>query len=143
MTSPQDPFAQSGPASGSSGPGTPSWGAPGQGTPSSGGQGYGPSGYGPAPTPYGVQESKTEPKAIAAIVLAVLAWTPTVPFLGAIAALVLAHMARRDIDASGGRLTGRSMCTWATVLSWIHLAFLALLLAFFLLVFVLGIGFSL
>jgi ribose/xylose/arabinose/galactoside ABC-type transport system permease subunit len=93
--------------------------------------------------PYGTQESRTEPKAIAAIVLAVLAWTPTVPFLGAIAALVLAHMARRDIDASGGRLTGRSLCTWATVLSWIHLAFLAVVLVLVLLVFVLGFGFSL
>jgi hypothetical protein len=138
MTSPQDPFAQSGPSSS-----TPGYGAPSYGTPGPGGHGYGSAGYGPAPAPYGAQESRTETKAIAAIVLAVLAWTPTVPFLGAIAALVLAHMARRDIDASGGRLTGRSLCTWATVLSWIHLAFVAVLLVLVLLVFVLGIGFSL
>ena len=38
-----------------------------------------------------------------------LAWTPTVPFIGAIAALVLARMSRRDIAASGGRLTGLSL----------------------------------
>jgi hypothetical protein len=77
-----------------------------------------------------------------AIVLAVLAWTPTVPFIGAIAALVLARMARRDIEASGGRLTGLPLCTWATVLSWVHLAVLALVavvaLLFFALPFVLS-----
>jgi len=46
-----------------------------------------------------------------------------VPFIGAIAALFLARSARRDILASGGRLTGLSFCTWATVLSWVHLVF--------------------
>jgi hypothetical protein len=50
-----------------------------------------------------------------------------VPFIGAIAALFLARSARRDILASGGRLTGLSLCTWATVLSWVHLAFVALI----------------
>lgn len=85
------------------------------------------SGYGPPPSPYGAQDTKTETKAILAIVLAVAAWTPTVPFVGALAALVLARLARRDILASGGRLTGLSLCTWAVVISWVHLVALALL----------------
>jgi hypothetical protein len=85
-----------------------------------GGHGGGPSG-GPAGPP------ALEPKAWIALLCAVLAWTPTVPFLGAIAALILARSARRDILASGGRLTGLSLCTWAVVLSWVHLAFVALL----------------
>ena len=86
------------------------------------------------------QETRTEPKAVVAIVLAVLAWTPTVPFVGAIAALVLARMARRDILAGGGRLTGLSLCTWAAVLSWVHLAVVAGLVVLVLLLLVLGVA---
>ena len=91
--------------------------------------GWGPppaAGYG-TPSPYGAQETRTETKAIIAIALAVAAWTPTVPFVGAIATLVLARMARRDILASGGRLTGLPLCTWAVVISWVHLVAVALL----------------
>jgi hypothetical protein len=77
-----------------------------------------------------VSPPRTEPKAVIALVLAVAAYTPTVPFLGAIAALVLARMARRDIDASGGALTGRGMVTAARVLAWVHLLFVVLLVLF-------------
>lgn len=66
-------------------------------------------------------------KAVLALVLAVLAWTPVVPFLGAIGALVLASMARRDIAASGGRVGGQGLVTAARVLSWVHLSFVAAL----------------
>jgi len=91
---------------------------------------------------YGAPAPKTDTKAIVALALAVLAWTPTVPFIGAIAALFVARSARRDIDASGGALTGRSLCTWAVVLSWVHLAFLALLLPVLFLLFLLPFSFS-
>ncbi|MCY7364109.1 MAG: hypothetical protein LH469_02130 [Frankiaceae bacterium] len=91
---------------------------------------------------YGAPAPKTETKAVVAVVLAVLAWTPTVPFIGAIAALFVARAARRDIEASGGALTGLSMCTWAVVLSWVHLAFLALLLPVLFLLFLLPFSFS-
>ena len=94
-----------------------------------------PPGYG-----YGAPAPKTEPKAVVAIVLAVLAWTPTVPFVGAIAALVLERSARRDIRASGGRLTGESLCTWAAVLSWVHLAVVVGLVVLVLLLLVLGVA---
>ena len=101
--------------------------APGSGT-SPGGYGPPPgqhgSGYGP---PHPAGPTSLEPKAWIALLCAVLAYTPTVPFLGAIAALILARSARRDILASGGRLTGLSLCTWAVVLSWVHLVFVALL----------------
>lgn len=100
--------------------------------------------YGQAPAyGYGAPAPKTDTKAIVALVLAVLAWTPTVPFIGAIAALFVARSSRRDIDASGGALTGRSLCTWAVVLSWVHLAFIAVVVLFFLLLIVLPFTFSL
>jgi hypothetical protein len=95
-------------------------------------------GYGP-PGPAG--RTSLEPKAWIALLCAVLAWTPTIPFLGAIAALFLARSARRDILASGGRLTGLSLCTWAVVMSWVHLVFVALL--FLLLLVLLAVGLAL
>ena len=150
-TPPQDPFGT--PRKGEGAPSDrPSWESSGYGQQHPSGQGYGPVGYGqPAPGgppgsgsgPYGPQDTRTEPKAIVAIVLAVLAWTPTVPFIGAIAALVLARMSRRDIAASGGRLTGLSLCTWATVLSWVHLVVIALAVVLGLLLFALPVVLSL
>lgn len=88
------------------------------------------SSYGPPPQPgqlaQGAGPTQTETKAWVALGLAIAAYTPTVPFIGAIAAIVLARMARRDILASGGRLTGLELCTWAVVLSVVHLVLLAL-----------------
>ena len=102
--------------------------------------------YGEPPAPpsygYGAPAPKTDTKAIVALVLAVLAYTPTVPFIGAIGALFVARASRRDIQASGGALTGLSLCTWAVVLSWVHLAFIAVAVLFFLLLIVLPFSFT-
>lgn len=81
----------------------------------------------PPPTPV-----QTEPRAVVALVLAVAAWTPTVPFIGAIAALVLASGAQRRILASGGALTGLGLVRAARVLSWLHLVVVVLLFVLFL-----------
>jgi hypothetical protein len=64
---------------------------------------------------------------VIALILAIAAYTPIVPFFGAIIALVLAGSARRDIQASGGRQTGLGLCTAATVLSIVHLVLIGLL----------------
>ena len=109
-----------------------------------------PTGWGPPPQPghpgppapwQGGQQ--TEVKAMIALGLAIAAYTPAIPFIGAIAALVLARMARRDILASGGRLTGLSLCTWAVVLSWIHLVLITVVFLFLLGLFLLPFSFSL
>lgn len=109
-------------------------------------------GHGPAPFPYGVAQghggptgpytgaAETEPKAVVALVLAVLANTPLVPFVGAIAALVLARWAKRDIDRSGGAKTGRGLATAATVLAVLHLVFVALLFVGVLVLLALGVA---
>jgi len=138
----QDPFApRPGSSPGGSGP------PPGP----SGSGSYGPSPYSQppsrdgAPGPYPGQRgpagpTSLEPKAWIALLCAVLAYTPTIPFLGAIAALVLARSARRDILASGGRLTGLSLCTWASVLAWVHLAFVALAVVLVVVLFAVGVA---
>lgn len=48
------------------------------------------------------------------------------PIVPAIIALALAPGARREINASGGWVTGREMVTVGVVLSWVHLGLLAL-----------------
>ena len=72
--------------------------------------------------------TRTDTKAVVALVLAVAAWTPTVPFIGAIAALVLAHLSERDIRSSGGALGGLGVLTATRVLAWVHLVFCAVVL---------------
>ena len=126
---PQPPYGQQPPGSGYSG----DYAGPG----SAGGYvppaAYGaPPGYG-APGAGGWQPApQTETKAMIALGLAIAAYTPTIPFIGAIAAIVLARLARRDILASNGTKTGLGLCTWATVLSVLHLiALLVLALLFF------------
>ena len=108
-----------------------------------------PGSYGPPPV-WGAQppaawqgSPRTETKAMVALGLAIAAWTPTIPFFGAIAAIVLARMARRDIEASGGALEGLGLCTWATVLSVVHLVVVSLFFLVLFGIFVLGFGLSL
>ena len=103
-----------------------------------------PAGWGPPPgAPSLYTAPQTETKAWIALGLAIAAWTPTIPFVGALAAIVLARMARRDILASGGALTGLSLCTWATVLSVVHLVAITLLFVLLAALFVLPFGLSL
>ena len=115
--------------------------APPPGQPAYGQQpaGYGPGGYGPPPQGYGPpgpggwqQAPQTDTKAMIALGLAIAAYTPTIPFIGAIAAIVLSRISRREILASGGAKTGLGLCSWALWLSVVHLVLLPfLILAFF------------
>lgn len=96
---------------------------PGYGSP----PGWGPAPVAGAPLPWS-GATETEPKAIVALVLAVLTWTPIVPFVGAIAALVLGRYATRDILTSGGRKTGLGLVRAARILSIVHLVLVAVAL---------------
>lgn len=133
-TPPSDPFDS--PSAGSASSGVPSgYGQqpgppPGYGQP---GQGYGqpPAGYGPPQGQWtGGGAPKTESKAIIALVCAIGSWV-LFPLLPAIAALMIGKSARRDIEASGGWLTGDGLVTAAKVISWanIVLCVLGVLLA--------------
>ena len=90
------------------------------------------SSYGVDPHPYpgagyaGPQQ--TSAKAFVALGMAIAAYTPIVPFLGALIALFLASSAKRDIRSSGGRQSGLGLCRAATVLAVIHLVLIALVL---------------
>ncbi len=71
--------------------------------------------------------ASTDTKAVVALVLAIAAYTPTVPFIGAIAALFVSRMAKRDIRASSGARSGLGLCRTADVLAVVHLVLVGLL----------------
>lgn len=77
------------------------------------GAGY-PPGY-PAPT-------QTSQNAVVALVLAIVAWV-VCPFIPAVVALFLAASAKREITASGGRISGEGLATAAKVISWLNIGF--------------------
>jgi hypothetical protein len=105
-----------------------------------GGQQYGqpPAGYGTPPQqqqwsgPGGAP--KTESKAIVALVCAIASWV-AFPLLPAIAALMLGSSARREIEASGGWLTGDGLVTAAKVIAWANIVLCVLAVVFIVLAF--------
>ena len=134
MSAPDDPFRKPEPASGEppyappqvqgqQGYGQQGYGQPfpqqGYGQPAPQ-QGYGqpPAGWG-QPGAYGPQE--TSSRAVVALVLAIVSFV-VFPLVPAIAALVVARGAQRQMDESGGRLTGRGLLTGARVTAWINIA---------------------
>jgi hypothetical protein len=63
-------------------------------------------------------------KATAALVLGILGLV-FCPLVCSVLALVFGYQARREIDKSGGRLTGRGNATAGVVLGWIGIALVA------------------
>jgi len=43
------------------------------------------------------------------------------PFLGAIAAIIVGNMAKKEIKQSAGALTGESMAQWGMILGWVNI----------------------
>ena len=75
----------------------------------------------------------TSGSAIASLILGILAWT-FLPFIGAILAVILGHLARSEIRrAPPGTFTGDGLAVAGLVLGYVQLGFSALFLGFFLL----------
>ena len=83
--------------------------------------------WGATPPPWypSAPPPQTEGKAIAALVCAIASFV-ILPVVPAIVAVVLASSARKDIAASGGRLTGDSLAVTSLVIAWINIGLLAL-----------------
>lgn len=67
------------------------------------------------------QQPQASSNAIVALVLAIASWF-VLPVIAAIAALILASKATKEIRASNGWLTGEGMALAAKVISWINIA---------------------
>lgn len=65
-------------------------------------------------------ERETSGKAIAALVLGISSYV-LLGFIGAILAIVLGVMARKEIDRSDGMLEGRAMATWGLWLGIVNI----------------------
>jgi hypothetical protein len=73
---------------------------------------------------YGPMAPGSSGLAVASMVFGILEWCG-LPFVGAILAVVMGHMARREIRESGGRLTGEGMATVGLVSGYVQLALVA------------------
>ncbi|MBE2319066.1 DUF4190 domain-containing protein [Solirubrobacter sp. CPCC 204708] len=78
-------------------------------------------GYQPAPP--------TPGNAIASLILGIVSIV-LCPIIPGVVGLVLGYSAKREIDASGGRLGGRGVAMGGIITSWIGLAIWGLLIAF-------------
>jgi len=92
----------------------PSYGQPQPGQ-YSGQPSYGQPSYGQPQVWHG--PAQTESKAIIALVCAIASWV-VFPLLPAIAAIMIGKTARREIAASGGRLSGDGLVTASNVIAW-------------------------
>lgn len=72
--------------------------------------------------------------AISSLIWAILAWT-CLPIVGAIIALVVAHLARREIRAARLYMRGEGLAAAAMILAWVHIISILLVLVLFLLFF--------
>jgi len=75
---------------------------------------------------------KTSDAAVASLICGILGWS-FLPFVGAVLAVILGHMARTDIKRSNGRLGGDTLAVFGLLLGYASLALFALgiiLLAF-------------
>ena len=80
--------------------------------------------------PYG-PPTRESGSAIAALILGICGFL-VCPFVCSIAAIVCANMAFKEIDGSGGRITGRGMAQAGNILGWIGVALCVLGVIFFL-----------
>lgn len=77
---------------------------------------------------------KTSDAAVASLICGILGWS-FLPFVGAVLAVILGHMARADIKQSNGRLGGDTLAVFGLLLGYASLALVAvgiILLAFLL-----------
>lgn len=87
-----------------------------------------PPAYGAQPgSPYGgwAGPAQTDGRAIAVLVLAICSFV-VLPVIPAIVALAMAGGTLRDIQASGGRLTGESLVRAGRIVAWVHLGLVLL-----------------
>ena len=65
---------------------------------------------------------KTSGLAIASLVCGITAWTILPIVLTAIAAVILGHLAKKEIRAAGGTITGNGMATAGLILGYVNMA---------------------
>lgn len=76
---------------------------------------------------YGIDAAPTSNLAVASLVCGVLGIIQFLPIIGPVAAVVTGHMARREIRASGGSISGNGMALAGLIMGYIMLVVYLLL----------------
>jgi hypothetical protein len=79
------------------------------------------------PMPYGKKDSAL---AIVSLVSGLVAWT-FLPFIGAIAAVITGHLAKKEIRDSGNNLNGNGMALAGLILGYVQLGLALLMIILF------------
>jgi Domain of unknown function (DUF4190)/zinc-ribbon domain len=97
----------------------------------------------PTPVTLGVSPppSRTSALALASLVFGALAWM-TLPVVGAVAAVVIGHLAKSEIDRSGKQLGGREFATVGLILGYVQLGLVFFAAIILISVLILGIRLS-
>lgn len=77
----------------------------------------------PAPTP--MIQAKDSSLAIVSLITGILGWL-LLPFIGALAAIITGHLAKKEIRESGGMITGKGMATAGLILGYVQIGFIVL-----------------
>lgn len=75
---------------------------------------------------YQQQAPRNSGTAVASLILSVLGLIGILPLVGSFIGLILGYSARKEINRSGGMVTGRGLATWGIILGWIGLGLIAL-----------------
>jgi hypothetical protein len=73
----------------------------------------------------GAPSAQSSTMAIISLIAGILGLT-FIPIIGSIVALILGYMAKNEIRASGGALSGDGMATAGIILGWVGMVFLCL-----------------
>lgn len=87
--------------------------------------------HGPTPTPVYQQNSSM---AVISLISGIASFF-IIPLLGAIAAIITGNMAKKEIQQSGGQLSGEGMARWGMILGWLNIGLSLVGICFGLLIF--------
>lgn len=82
------------------------------------------SSYTPPPVPPSYQPlppiTRSSTMALVSLIAGIAGWT-VLPFLGSIVAIITGHMAKGEINRSGGTVTGGGMATFGLILGYLSI----------------------
>lgn len=99
--------------------------------------------YPPVPPPYQSLPPMTRSStmALVSLIAGIAGWT-VLPFLGSIVAIITGHMAKSEINKSGGTVTGGGMATIGLILGYLSVVLGVCLICVLVILPLLGFGLS-
>ena len=98
-------------------------------------------GFQPSPAPAYAPQGTTSQKALWSLILAIVSFVVCGIF-ASIPAIILGSMAKKEIQASGGALTGDGLAKAGVILGWINIVISILAILVFIIMAIVGAGMS-